>query len=499
MAKNEKIDLTILLLVSLLLSLYLFFRTYVISLDGAFQFIPMARRFADGSFKEAIAYGGQQPLYSFFIAILSKWVPDFELAGKWVSTFFGLVLIFPVYFLGKRIFDQKTAFLSAFFLVLYPYLRRFSADVLKESAYLFFFATAIWFSWRTIEGQKRYPYLLIPLFSVVAYMVRPDGIEVLLVVFFYLLFIKRFAPPQKRWPLVILLILSTSILFAPYLLFLKESAGEWALGKTKTFRMILAGGMMGDDIPFLQRVLYSLKEVSLKIIGTYHPLYLFLLILGLWKRGISKFKDGEKFLISLAGAHTLALFLLVLNFTRWGEDESLAESQFSGRHVLPLLIVSIFWVGEGFSRVSSWISEKVESLRLLSRLDKDRRSIFVISISLVLVLGLVLPKTLKPQRHERLAEKWAGIWIKDRSGEGLTIFTTMPRVAYYAGGNYEYVPLGKTGIEEIKGRMEEKKADYLVIREEAASFLSPETQGMVEVKRLAGKGVETIIIYQKIR
>ena len=62
MIKNEKIDLAILLLASLILSTYLFFKTYVISLDGAFQYIPMAKEFASGFFRKGLQGYGQQPL-----------------------------------------------------------------------------------------------------------------------------------------------------------------------------------------------------------------------------------------------------------------------------------------------------------------------------------------------------------------------------------------------------------------------------------------------------
>jgi len=288
MVKNEKIDLAILLLISLLLSLYLFFRTYVISFDGAFQFIRMAKMFASGSIKQAIAYGGQQPLYSLFISLLSRWVPNLEVAGKLVSTFFGILVIFPVYCPGKRIFGQKIAFLSTFLLIIHPYFRRFSADVLKDSTYIFFFALAIWFSWRAVESEKKYPYLLVPVFSAMAYLVGPDGIEVLFVVFFYLLFIKKFISSQRKWIPIFFLILSTAILFAPYLLHLRETAGEWTLGKTKTLNMILRWGRTGvEDISFYQKILYSLKTLNLKIFGIYHPLYVLLLIFGLWA-GISE-------------------------------------------------------------------------------------------------------------------------------------------------------------------------------------------------------------------
>jgi 4-amino-4-deoxy-L-arabinose transferase-like glycosyltransferase len=112
MMKNEKLDLVALFFVSLLLSTYLFFRTYVISMDGAFQYIPMAKNFVSGLFSKGLREYGQQPLYPFFIAMVSHLVTDFEVAGKLVSTLFGVLMIFPVYFLGKRIFDQKIAFLS---------------------------------------------------------------------------------------------------------------------------------------------------------------------------------------------------------------------------------------------------------------------------------------------------------------------------------------------------------------------------------------------------
>ena len=58
--------------------------------------------------------------------------------------------------------------------------------------------------------RKKYPFLFIPLFSALAYLVRPDGIEVLLVVFFYVLFVKKFRYSREekdRYPSSNLIIL----------------------------------------------------------------------------------------------------------------------------------------------------------------------------------------------------------------------------------------------------------------------------------------------------
>jgi hypothetical protein len=503
MLKKENIYLTILLFISLLLSIYLFFRSYAISLDGAFQFIPMAKVFASGSFKDAIGVSEQQPLYSFLIAFVSRWITDFELAGKLVSSFFGILLIFPVYYLGKRIFDEKIAFLSTFFLVIHPYIRRFSADVLKESTYLFFLTTAIWFSWKTIQSEKRYPYLFIPFFSALAYLVRPDGVEVLLVVFFYILFIKKFSIPGNRWTIILLLFLSSVLLFLPYLIHLKATTGAWTLSRSKTIAELLGLGMMGGEVSLINKILFTLKKMNLEIFSRYHPLYILFFVIGLWKRRVFHFQKGEIFLSLFFILHYLALFLLVLNITEWDGRETVRVVNFSGRHVLPLLLFSIYWVGEGFIAVYHWILTKMESHRLLPHLESKRKSTLVYVTLSILVLAIVLPKTLKPQRYERLPEKWAGIWIKNQSGKGMTIFTTIHRVPYYADGNLEYVDFKKDPIDKIKKSMLEKGAIYFVIREreiiEYPEIDEPIKRDFIELNRYEGKGMEKVIVYKRVR
>ena len=460
----------------------------------------MAKVFASGLYKEAIGFSGQQPLYSFLIALISPLVSDFEVAGKLISSFFGILVIFPVYFLGKRVFDQKIAFFSAFFLAIHPYFRRFSGDVLKESTYLFFLAIAIWFTLKTVQRGKMYSYLFVPFFSALAYLVRPDGIEILLVVFFYFFFIKKFDLPEKKWTVILLLLLSSVILFLPYLLHLREATGEWALSKAKSIGGILGLGVMRDEVSFMTKVIYSLKKLNLEIFAIYHPLFIFLLAIGLLKRGSSHFKNGKKFLISFFVLHYFVLFLLILNLTEWKSGERVQEYLLSGRHVLPLLLISIYWVGEGFLTIYHWICKKLEPYLSAHSLDPKRR-MFVMAGLLILVLAIVLPKTLKPQRYERLSEKWAGIWIKNQSGKGMTIFTTVPRVAYYADGDYEYIDFKKDKWDKVEASMVGKGAPYLVIRQSDIIDFPDEAgsikKNFIEVIRYEEKGMEKIIVYKR--
>jgi hypothetical protein len=501
MIKDEKVDLVVLLLISILLSIYLFFRTFVISLDGAFQYLPLAKDFASGFYGKALSHS-QQPLYSLIIALVSPWVPDFELAGKLLSSFFGILIIFPVYFLGRRIFDEKVAFLSSLLLAIHPYLRRYSADVLKESTYLFFLATALWFAWRTIDNGRRFPFLFIPLFSALAYLVRPDGIEIVLVVLFYILFINKFDTPAKKWSIVLILFLSSIFLFLPYLIHLRETGGEWTLSRTKTVTWFL--GLKGTgEASLIQKSMFALKELNADFYAIYHFVYIFLLVIGLLKRGRSLFKRGEAFLFSLFILHYVVLFLFVLNLTEWSDKGTIRAVYFSGRHVLPLLLFSIYWVGEGFMAIHQWICHKIEPSRFFLRWESKDRPVVLWGILLLLVLTIVLPKTLKPQRYDRLPEKWAGSWIKNQSGKDMVIFTTVPRVAYYADGNCEYIDFEKNKIDKIRASMVEKRALYLVMQgREIIDF--PENaevikRDFVELIRFEGKGMEKVIVYRMVQ
>ncbi len=501
MIKNERRELFILFLISFLLSIYLFFRTYTISLDGAFQYIPIAKDFASGFFRKALGHN-QQPLYSLIVAFVSRWVPDFELAGKLVSSIFGILLVLPVYFLGKRIFDEKIVLLSSFFLVIHPYVRRVSADVLKESTFLFFLGTAVWFAWRTIQDQEKYSFLFIPIFSVLAYLVRPDGIEVFLVVFIYVLFVKKFSIPIRKREIVLLLTLSSCVLLLPYLLYLRELRGEWTFGKAKSILDMLGLGEHENGVPFADKILYSLKTLNLDILTVFHPVYIFLLIIGLLKSIFSRLRTGEGFLLSLCCSHYLVLFLMVLNTTEWSEKGAIKAVYLSGRHVLPLLLMCIYWVGQGFLTVYQWVSERVESRRLFLPLKLKGNPLIILGALLVLIMATVLPKTMKPQRYEHLSEKWAGIWVKDRSDKGAIVFTNLPRVAYYTNRKCEYVDPRKSTVNEIKALTAGQKASYLVVLEEDISGDPEKVKSLQEtfneVIRFGGKGKEKIIIYKGI-
>ena len=502
MLKNEASDLVFLFLVTFLLSIYLFFNMHVISLDGLSQHIPMARMFAAGSFREALHYSGQQPLYPFLVSLASRGVGDVELSARLVSSLFGILLLFPAYLMVKEISDRRIAFLSVLLLAVHPYVRRFSADVLKESTYLFFFTASLWLILRALRREQLYLFFLVPIFSGLAYLVRPDGVEPLFAIFFYVIFAKRLSVSGRNKKMILLLLLSAGVFLLPYLVYLRGVTGEWTLSKTKNITDLLGMELLKNRTLLISQVLYSIKEIVREIHIHFSAILLALMIVGFGKKVSTGFGAGDRLFLFLWATHCVILFLMMLNLTDWSVDRASWRPPFSGRHVLPLLLISLYWIGEGFVAIHQWLSRRAATFKRFSHMEPGRRSTVILVILLAFVLAIMLPKTLKPQRVEKLPEKWAGIWIKGQSGTGTLIFSTLPRVPYYADGVWEAVDPAKDRLAKVLAEMAKKNATYFVIDgEEIERFpelTDPAQRDFLEVMRYEKKKMDTVIIYERV-
>ena len=77
-----------------------------------------------------------------------------------------------------------------------------------------------------------------------------------------------------------------------------------------------------------------------------------------------------------------------------------------------------------------------------------------------MVIGVLLPKTLKPQRFDKLGIKVVGQWVKEHSHKpSPLILSTSGRNAYYAGGKH-------VQLKSINGALvlaQERNVDYILI------------------------------------
>lgn len=478
----------ILLIISLSVRIYLSFFTYIIENDSV-AFMQNAKFFADGDFQSGLRHD-YHPLYSFIMAVLYKVIPNMELSGTIVSVFFGTLTVIIFYLIGKSIFDQKLSFVSSIILASHPYAVRFSADIISESTYFFLFISALGLGFSAITKKKFSLFALTGICAALAYLARPEGIGILFIVAGWCL-LNDFAKIKVVWKekviSILVLIVSFLVFSLPYLVFIKKETGEWHLTKKKSLSQMIGvketssgqenvepvkenvdwkrssdaniskqtDASRTDLSTHLKSILYIMK----RYLDTLHPLLFIFLIIGVvnW----SRIKKERVFGLYIASIIVVYLFILyrlnIMHIPNYGEI-----SQYpSRRHLMPLVIPAIFYVGIGVYTAGTWMHEKFQHNSLTVGFKELLKSTWITQlIVLMIVVSALLPKTLKPQRFDKLGIKKAGQWIREHSNKPFSaVLSTSARNAYYAGGKH-------VQMESIDGALEQaqaKKADYILI------------------------------------
>ena len=507
----------LLLIISLSVRIYLSFFTYVIKNDSV-AFMQNAKYFASGDFSSALGHD-YHPLYSLIMAVLYKAVPNMELSGTIISVLFGTLTVIVFYLIGKSAFDRKISFVSAIILAFHPYAVRFSADIISESTYFFFFISALGLGYFAITNRKLLLFALTGICSALAYLARPEGIGIIIIVAFWCV-LKDFVKIKVLWKekLVSILILVVSFLVfsMPYLVFIKQDTGSWSLTKKKNVTNLAGLGKVlatlrndrlvkeesdkekdVSDLAAPVKVLDTLKNDRLvkegsdkkknywrdiigqitarksifkihmngilhvikKYVSTFHPFLFILLIIGVinWTR-IDKKRFFGIYVTSIILFYLIILYRL--NLTHLGQGDNIYQYP-SRRHLMPLVIPGVFFVGLGVSVAGMWIHEKFHNCNFIVGFKELLKSTWKVQlIVLIIVVSVLLPKTLKSQRFDKYGIKVVGQWIRTNSHKpSPVVLSDSSRNAYYAGGKHVQM----YGINDALGVAEAKKVDYMLI------------------------------------
>ncbi len=198
-----------------------------------------------------------------------------------------------------------------------------------------------------------------------------------------------------------------------------------------------------------------------KYLTTLHPLLFIFFITGLviWKR-VSKEWLFEVYIITVIAFYILILYKL--NITNISSSDDIYHYP-SRRHLMPLVIPAIFCVGVGVCATGTWICERFEIYRQKFGFGELFRNVWIVQlIILLLIVCVLLPKTLKPQRADKLGIKKAGQWIKENSDKPLpAILNSSSRNAYYAGGRHVHM----WNVNKIFSIARKDNLDYIKIRQ----------------------------------
>lgn len=185
-----------------------------------------------------------------------------------------------------------------------------------------------------------------------------------------------------------------------------------------------------------------------RLASTFHWPLFFLWILGILKYARkARFDKGQCFILSFYLLYLPILYLLLVNI-----------GYVSRRHLVPLVMIGLFWVAIGVEELRDWLVGKIGKWNRASHFSPSRLFVLIVALT----VAILLPKTLKPQRSDKAWIKEAGIWITKNGPLNPKIVSNDPRIAYYAGGE-SIVTLPGKAFQEIEGLAQKERVDFIVL------------------------------------
>ena len=134
--------------------------------------------------KSVIKDAQQHPGFPFAIHFVNKPVRYFvdgdlpfayQLSSQFVSSFFSVLLVLPLFYMAMELFNMKVAIWSVLLFEFLPAISKVLGDGLSEGMFLFFSASALACILNAFKNNYLVTWFFAGLFSACAYLVRPEG------------------------------------------------------------------------------------------------------------------------------------------------------------------------------------------------------------------------------------------------------------------------------------------------------------------------------------
>ena len=378
----------------------------IISKDGAYQYIPMARQILDGEFTKVLLDNPQLPLFPLIIAGMSTLTGlNLELSGRIITYAAYILAAMGLFRITVLLFKERgIALLAVLFMLTNRQLAVRSVDCLKETLLI---ACVIWGNYFILEGiwalARKWPYYL-------------AGVSLLL------------AGALFR---------STSLIFlcAWLVMWVFRKREGWqvrAVLFTVPFVLALAAWKLVPDLPIFGKGSYHLGFLfsstsgirdalgtGMKVIGSFFSTANVVVILfGLY--GLYRLRKSPY------AAHvllTLAMTLLIIVFWRYQSKR--------------YLLAPIVWM---YPLCAYFVAEALRSARASLKAFG--------SFAIVVCLAFWVHLALTPPDPDKLARKESGEWILSRLGPDQEILSNRDVLVFYAQGK----PLPLSSFDEESSR-----------------------------------------------
>ncbi len=465
---------------SLAIGLYLIATAVMISKDGVY-YLKLAEKFGS---KPLEVIRGQHPfgvpfftycmhkLLSIFInsESMSGWI----VSGQTATLILKTLSIIPLYFIGKRIVGRKDVFRAILILLFLPYPAEMGSDVLRDWPHLLFLSSGILVLWKGFEKKKWWLFIVAGVIAGLGHMIRVECAQLVIygLVWAAILFFLKWQKIEKKKLILwsALLFISFAAVIFPYL----YTRGEILPRKAKEFLEITGNYdqpavLQAGPAEYVNGFGRLLQALSEEMMYYFFPFALLGLYVYLKEK---RAKDFRTFIIS-----ALLIFYLIILLLLHAD-----YGYISGRHVLPVLTLLVFFVPEGFRAIGSWLNRKKEE----SEKQKETKKFVIICISVG--LAICVPKLVRPINYDKEHYLNAAKWLNKSAPSGAKIAVFDRRIGFYSKRQYHQYE------DKIKNL---KRFDYLVAFEKDGEVnIEMDTE---PVEKFADKDNKKTVLIYKLR
>ena len=453
-------------------------------------------------------------LYAVLITGIGFIFNDRETAATIISVMSGGLLLIPVFYIGKTLYGEITAWISVVLVLFNPYMIQFSGWILTESLFTFLFITSISLTVVMLnKGWPSYLWILSGLLSGLVYLSREVGILVFPMVIFWVVFYKLIIQKigfMKTAQLPVFLIIGFLIIYFPgkiafrhINMVIQESIGTKGgtagndsvrislgvrLGATvenliytpdlqnpqeyeqvtsrltpdgTDFQPVRKGPSGAHIIKVLWEGKWVLWEMLWKGIGRYAAVFwssfsvivIIFLIIGFFSHIV---KGPLKLFLTSWVIGYVALLILAgtANFAFGGFELQ--------RYMMPVFPILFLWTGYGVEILADWLVRGAEKSGLVVGWRRVKQAGAVI-LSL-LVLATFLPHVRNLNRYngnQKSFPMMVGQEIKKRSPYSPLVMARTSAIPYYSGGDFLLTPY--ESYDRLIEFAKKKRVDFIVI------------------------------------
>jgi 4-amino-4-deoxy-L-arabinose transferase-like glycosyltransferase len=450
-------------LVALLLVLATGIRAWVVGYTqvparDSIGFIRYALWLEEEGWSWALTHAHQHPGYPLSVLAVAAPVRHYlgqdcdtmQLSAQLASALAGVLLVLPMYFLGKLLLDRSAGFWGALLFQCLPNSGHALSDALSDPLFLLLLATALLFAMQAVRRRAPWRFAVAGVWCGLAYLTRPEGALVLAATGLVVLSCQLLPAWRQPWRRVLrcgaAMTLAALIVGSPYFLTTGCFTNKPSFYKiTGTFEekaeraedlppeaarpappgpllaAVWATWLHDEDSQLPWRLGDGLWAVGALFVQCYQYVGWLPVLIGVWwYTGRYRRMPEAWVLILLFWMDFVVLWRLAV-----------VESYLSDRHVMVLVLCTVFQavavVRELPYRLAAWWRRPAGA---------RRRWLSAPAWSLLLLLALTgvgLSKTLQPLHGNRAGHRAAGRWLAAHAHPGDAIDDDHCWAHYYAG------------------------------------------------------------------